>query len=232
MTRGGLVCALTGMLGLVLGMAGAQSPGVGPIQRRPPSREELLGLQPAAPNAPALPQLLAQLEPLLPPAQWRAEQQPWSKLMVAQVATMLEQRERADAVLRAWSDGRLLVWFSRTRPGQQVAVGVVRCLDAAGARAYFGLAVDLQRKQDEKLSAGLGPYRLLSSRPLMMALEGAEEVSGFAKELQLPGGPPLPVTSILARTGNLVIEISWHGLPADPRCNDRIARHLLAPAAP
>jgi hypothetical protein len=92
----------------------------------------------------------------------------------------------------------------------------VRHETAAGARAYFGFAMDLQRKQDE-LSGTCGPsVRVLESRPTAVKLPGVEEAVRNDKRMQYgAGSEPVSVSTLLARAGDVVIECSWHGLPPE-----------------
>src|SRR5262249_61914627 len=92
---------------------------------------------------------LTRLERARDPVAWSAAQQPWTPDMVRQAASLLGQGPRAEKVAARWADGRSLVWSARDGSGRQVAVGVLRFQDAAGARAYYEFATDLQRKQDE-----------------------------------------------------------------------------------
>ena len=127
-----------------------------------------------------------------------------------------------------------MVWTPYKPPARQVAVGLVRFGDAAGARAYQGLAIDLQRKQDEVLGNPRGgAYRVLESRCSNVTLPGTDEAIRSDKRLQpAGGGEPRQLSTLLVRSGSLVIEFSWHGLPADPVWAERVLAALLAGGPP
>lgn len=174
-----------------------------------------------------LAETLATIEKALPAAQWTATQQPWTPEMVRQVAALFGERERTEHVLRAWDEARSLVWSGRDNPRQQVAVGVVRFVDAAGARAYQGLAIDLQRKQDEFIGSGKSGTCKLVGAPTSttLPLAGAEEAVRLDKTLQVATGSSdatWTISELLVRSGNLMIEFSWQGTPPDPTWAERV----------
>src|SRR5262249_31735854 len=144
---------------------------------------------------------LARLESAPPAGEWSLAQQPWTPAMVGQVAGMLGERARAEKILESWDEGRSLVWTARGSPGRPVALSVVRHQSPAGARAYYGFALGLQRRQDE-LSGPLcgGSLKVLESRSGPVTLAGVEEAVRHDKRLQFgAGAAPLPVTVLLAR---------------------------------
>jgi hypothetical protein len=172
----------------------------------------------ATPPAPArLPALLARLEGALPRAQWSGTQQPWTPDMVRQVADLFGEKERALKVLKPWREGRSLVWTSQANPACQVALSVARFGDAAGARSYYGFVVDLQRKQDAAAGNGCTcGLRVLESRSAGLCLPPADEAVRIDKKIQfLSAKTPTAVTLVLARHGDLVVEVTWHGLAGD-----------------
>ncbi len=164
-----------------------------------------------------LAEALRRLEEALPPERWQVVQQPWTPEMLRQVAGMLDEGRRAEPVVRAWDAGRSLVWSDRTNAARQVALGVLRFQDAAAARAYYGLAADLQRKQDDLLNAACaGRPAVLESRAEALRLNGADEAVRAEKKVRLGDrGEAVTVTQIRARAGERVVEFSWHGVPAD-----------------
>lgn len=186
-------------------------------------RAERLGL-------PDLAESLARLERSLTPAGWTGAQQPWTPAMVRQAAALLGQKERGERVAAGWDDGRTLVWTAKDSPGRQVAVGIVRFQDEATSRAYFGLAVDLQRKQDELLSAACADgRRVLESRPSAVSIAGTDEAARSDKQLQLAkDGPPVCVSQMWVRAGNRVVEITWNGVTGDNAWAERVVREVLA----
>jgi hypothetical protein len=172
---------------------------------------------------------LTQVVRALAPAEWAAGQQPWTPAMIRQAADLLGEGPRAEKVVCGWDEGRSLVWSARDNPARQVAVGLVRFQDAAGARSYFGLAVDLQRKQDELLN-GTGPGRrsVVESRSQALRLAGADEAVRCDKRVQLPGkAEPVTMTQILARADDRVIEFTWQGLAGDTEWAQRVLGVLV-----
>jgi hypothetical protein len=170
--------------------------------------------------------VLKRLEGLLPSADWQAAQQPWTAAMLREAAGMLGEGQRGEKVSQGWDAGRLLVWSARANPGHQVSVGVIRFQDAAAARAYYGLAVDLQRKQDELLS-GAG-RRPVESHTEALHLTGADEALRADKKVRLTdNGAPLSVTQMWARIGERVVEFSWHGVPGDTDWAQRVLDAVL-----
>jgi hypothetical protein len=167
-------------------------------------------------QAPDLAATLARVERALPPEQWTASQQPWTPEMIRQAANMLGVRERGERVAHDWQDGRSLLWSSKNQPGCQVGVGLIRFQDAAGARAYVGLAVDLQRKQDELLNAPCAEgRRVRESHSSAIQLQGADEAALADKQVQFGGGEPIAVSQIWVRARNRVIEFTFNGVDAN-----------------
>jgi hypothetical protein len=166
---------------------------------------------------PDLAAILARVERALSPADWTPAQQPWTPDMIRQSATLLGVRERGERVARDWQDGRSLMWSGKDRPGCQVGVGLIRFQDAAGARAYVGLAADLQRKQDELLNAPCAEgRRVIESHSSAVQLRGADEAALCDKRVQFgAGGEPVAISQLWARAGNQVVEFTWNGVPAN-----------------
>jgi hypothetical protein len=180
---------------------------------------------------PGLQAVLSGLAGPEPAAAWQASEQPWSPAMLRQIAALLGLAERAEKVAATWSEGRSLVWTARANPGQQVALSVVRHEHAAGARAYFGFANDLQRKRDELSGAPcVGSLKVLEARCTAVSLPGVEEAVRFDKRIQFGTGSPVPASVVLARAGDLVIECSWHGLSADAAWTERVVTAVLSQA--
>ncbi len=182
-------------------------------------------------NQPDLVALLGRLESLLPAAEWAPYPQAWTPAMVVQVAGMLGDKTRAAKVVDAWDDGRSLVWAKKSDSGCMVGVSAVRFESAAAARAYFGFAVDLQRKRDELSNSDCGlPLRVVESRPKTVTFPGVDEISYADKKMQpTAGGAVIPATFLLARAGEHVYEITWHGLAADVAWAQRVLRELTRP---
>jgi hypothetical protein len=189
-----------------------------PRQQRTIDRPDLW-LRAVEKNRPDLASVLQRLENTLPAAQWQTLQQTWTPTMLAQVAAMLgASRERVDRIEATWEEGRTLLWSHRQHPEQQVALSVVRHDKAAGARSYFGFAVDLQRKQDVLTPGTCGPaVRVLESQSVAVQLEGFDEAVRNDKKIQYGGsGEPTAVHLLLARAGDLVVECTWYGACAEP----------------
>jgi hypothetical protein len=180
-------------------------------------------------HRPDLAAALRALADTLPAAEWSAAQQPWTPAMVRQVAGLLGERERADRVVATWDEGRSLVWAQRKDPGKQVAVSVVRHATEAGARAYFGFAVDLQRKQDQLAGGACAPsLRVLDAKATAVRLPGFDEAVRNDKRVQYgSASEPVAVSTLLGRAGDLVVECSWYGLPAEAEWAGRIAAGAL-----
>jgi hypothetical protein len=173
---------------------------------------------------------LRTLADTLPAADWAAAQQPWTPEMVRQVAGLLGRRAQAERAVAAWDEGRSLVWMLRRDPRKQLALSLARHESEAGARSYFGFAVDLQRKQDEVGGGACAPaVRVLESRATALKLPGYDEAVRNDKRMQYgAGGEPVAVSTLLARSGKLVVECSWHGLAPDDDWATRVAAAALA----
>jgi hypothetical protein len=156
---------------------------------------------------------MAGLEGALPATAWQAEKQPWTPEMFRKAATLLGERERAEKILERWQDGHSLVWTSRGGPLTQAALGILRFKDAEGSRAYYGLAADLQRKQDEKIRGGCGTDRCsVDSRCQSVTVAGADEAFCISRRLlTTPESAPLKFCQLWVRTGCRVLEFSWCG---------------------
>jgi hypothetical protein len=138
---------------------------------------------------------------------WKVEQEPWTPAMVRQVAELFGEKGRIDKVLAGWDEGRSLVWTSKNPPLDQIGLGVIRFANPAAARAYFGFAIDLQRKQDIKLGDG-------NTKSREVSLRGADQaVRSDGKRMVWVSAPSLPVTVLLIRSGPWVFEWTWYGLP-------------------
>jgi hypothetical protein len=179
---------------------------------------------------PDLASALRALADTLPAAEWAGAQQPCTPAMVRQAAGLLGERDRAERAVAAWDEGRSLVWLHRTDPRKQVALSLVRHASEAGAKTYFGFAVDLQRKQDQAAGGSCAPtVRVLDVKATAVKLPGFDEAVRNDKRVQYGGaGEPLTVSTLLARSGDVVIECSWYGLPAEAEWAGRVAAEALA----
>jgi hypothetical protein len=170
---------------------------------------------------------LKRVEGALPAADWQAAQQPWTAAMLREAGGMLGEAQRADKVAQGWDAGRLLLWSARANPAHQVTVGVLRFQDAAAARAYYGLAVDLQRKQDELLGKA-GGGRSVESHTEALRLNGADEAMRADKTVRLGDkGEALNITQVWARAGERVVEFSWRGVHGDADWAQRVFDTIL-----
>lgn len=175
--------------------------------------------------------VMARLQGAVPQAEWVGAQQSWTPAMIRQVAGMLNEKARAEKVLETWDEGRTLVWTHKNHAVAQVALSVVRYETAAGARGYFGFAVDLQRKRDETPGACGPALKVLESTSTALKLAGVDEAVRTDKRIQLGAdAQPIPVSMVLVRAGELVIECSWHGFTADPAWAERIINATLKAA--
>lgn len=178
---------------------------------------------------PGLEGRLARQAKTLPHWQWDWAPQPWTPAMVREVAELFGAKERAEKCLTAWREGGCLVWRDKRNPRVEVAVGAVQFADAAAARAYYGLSVDLQREQDNLLNATPGaPQRVVWSRSESVTIAGAEEAVRTEKRFQPVGGtePPIAVTTLLLRAGERVVLFTWRDGPADPDWASRLLAGL------
>src|SRR5205823_6135804 len=105
------------------------------------------------------------------------------------------------------------------------AVSLVRHASEAGAKIYFGFAVDLQRKQDQLAGGSCAPsVRVLDSKATAVKLPGFDEAVRNDKRVQYgSAGEPLTVSTLLARAGDVVVECSWYGLAAETEWASRVA---------
>jgi hypothetical protein len=183
-------------------------------------------------NRPELERVLQPLESSLPADRWQASQQTWTPAMMGQVAALLgAARERVDKIATTWDEGRTLVWVERQHPDHQVALSVVRHESAAGARAAFGLVVDLQRQQDTSPPGTCGPLmQVIASKSKAAHLEYFDEAACFDKQIRFGSGQPIPVSLLLARAGDLMIECTWHGATVDAELSRRLVRAVQAAA--
>jgi hypothetical protein len=137
--------------------------------------------------------------------------------MLRKAAALMGQAERGERVADRWVAGQSLTWTAKAQPGRQVAIGAIRFEDAATARAYIGLAVDLQRKQDELLNAACAEgRRVVESRSLAVQLKGVDEAARADKRLQREAnGPTSTLSQIWTRQGSRIIEFTWTGMEPD-----------------
>ncbi|MFN4260969.1 MAG: hypothetical protein ACK4RK_16875 [Gemmataceae bacterium] len=208
--------------GIVVWMSGAVWGQEAPPPEAPPSV--------VAHARAELAERIGRVERLLPELTWQVQPQPWTPAMLQQVAEMLGQRERAEKVLHSWLDGQSVVWSQRAAPDRMIALALVRFASSEAARAYQGLAIDLQRRQDEFFAAASPSRRVLDSRGSSWTIPGVEEAIRSDKKLVLSDdSPPIAVTIVIIRHGPLVLELSGYNQTIDPAWAEQVARLLLAP---
>jgi hypothetical protein len=172
--------------------------------------------------------VLKPLENALPAAQWQPGQQTWTPSMFTQAATLLgAPPEQAEKIGKTWYEGRSLVWSGRSHPEYQVALSVARHITDAGARAHFGFAIDLARQQETKSPNTCGPaLRVIESKSAAVRTAGFDEAVRNDKVISFGGGDPMPVSQLLARCGNTVIEYTCYGQRGDPALAERLLQEV------
>jgi hypothetical protein len=171
--------------------------------------------------------ILTTIEGALSNVEWVPAQQAWTPAMVKQAADMFGQGKYATTALRGWDEGRLLVWTAKTDPTENVAVSVARFESAGSAKAYWGFATELLRKQDEASGASEDAIRIVESHSRSVVVAGAEQALWSDKKLQFGSSPrPMSASRLVLRAGSCVIEIAWSGLPGDPKWAERIFSQL------
>lgn len=168
---------------------------------------------------------LSSMEKRPPPGEWQANQHVLTPEMLTQVAGLVGMKDRAERVLALWEDGRTLVWSQPRDGGRQVAISRLRFQTPSGARAYHEMATDLQRKRDGQTGNFCGlAVRIVDSRFRPVSLPNAAEAVLWERTLQGPGAQPLPTSTLLARRGDEVIEVTWFGVPDDMNWAEAVLR--------
>jgi hypothetical protein len=157
--------------------------------------------------------VLKRLEPSLPAPAWTCTQQPWTPDMVRQAAELVGQK--GERVLTTWEEGRILMFTKQNDPARQVALSLARFGAPAGARSYFGFALELHRKRDELSRNAALPLRLIDSRSRTVSFPEVDEAVLIERTMQWPGGNTMPQATLLARKEQSFVEITWQGMPAD-----------------
>jgi hypothetical protein len=149
---------------------------------------------------------------IFPSDLWTVEQYPWEPSMLLAAADLIGARPRAEKATEAWRDGQVLFVSSTAPPDRKVGIGAVRLANAAAARSYFGLQIDLKRLVDEKLNQ---PVK--SNKSQSLTFRGGEEALRIDRELIVGPDQSTTVkeTTFLVRSGDLVVEFLWAQLPAD-----------------
>ena len=160
--------------------------------------------------------LLARVEAALG-SPWMPFHQAWTADMVLQVAGLVNERPRAERSVSQWQEGRTLVWSRKDNPHQHVAVSIARFSKPSDARSYFNFAVELQRKQDVATAESCGlPFVVVESKSKSYPHASVEEAVINSRLLRPKNGQATtPANTLLARREDSVVEITWHGAPAD-----------------
>lgn len=189
-------------------------------------------LQNGLSGGPDLKTVFNHIQERLSPRGFRRRQQPWTRDMLKQVATILQVSKDRIKTIGQWQDGRTLIWTPPKQPGKYIALTVVKFPAGNAARSYFGFAVDMQRKRDE-LSANSPyiPLRTVDSRYTSLKLANVEETVRNDKTVQMGSkGPTIPVTVILCRTPTHVFQFQWQGIAADAAWAERVVAAVMQAA--
>lgn len=135
--------------------------------------------------------------------------------MVRQSAEMLGEGDRAAKVLTAWQEGWSVQWSDRRDPRRGLHAGVIRFNDAPAARAYYGVALDLQRKADAQITSQAPAVQLVRSQPTPIQVAGAEDATRIDRSLSVGGTEPVTQTTVLLQARDLIFEFTWIQTPAD-----------------
>jgi hypothetical protein len=164
----------------------------------------------------------------VPEIDWQLAEQSWTPEMLAQAASLFgAPPERVEKIGETWFDGRTLVWTNRRYPDQIIALSAVRHETVAGARNHFGFAMEMQRKQDTAAGVTCGlPLRIVESKSVPIHLEDFDEAIQNDKRIGIGEGTLVPVSMLLARKGELVVELNFHGQAPEAGMADRLMRAI------
>jgi hypothetical protein len=167
------------------------------------------------PDQPDLASLLERVKAMPPGKDWRASTDVWTPDMVRAAAKTLGTGPQAERVLGSWVDGRLLLFTRAAEPIRMIAISLVRHSTVAGARAYYGFTLDMQRKEQQIGQGDAAVAVVVSSRSSAWQAAGLEEGARFDELLQIGNGEPLPRCLMFGRAGDLVVQLTWQGQAAD-----------------
>jgi hypothetical protein len=179
------------------------------------------------PNRPDLGSLLDRLKSMLPGRDWHASSDAWTPDMVRAAAKVLGAREQAERVLGSWEDGRLLLLNSSADPRRMIVISLVRHNTAAGARAYYGFTLDMQRKKEQASQGSAGGVGIVQSRSSAWSAAGLEEGARFDELFQLSQGEPTSNCMMLGRSEELVVQITWQDQTPDAEWAKRVVQAIL-----
>lgn len=181
---------------------------------------------------PELAAVLAGVEAPAGAAGWVTSQEPWTAVMVRQIADLFGERARCVPVVHSWSEGRLRVWTAKENLAHQVALGLARFDDVAGAKRYVAFTADLQRKQDTKWGAEDSPFRILETHTKAITIAGADEAMWVERKMQFSGATnSVAVTMLTVRLGDAVMEITWRDVLPDLSWGERAVDQILRAAS-
>lgn len=177
---------------------------------------------------PDLRKVLAGLERFPPGAQATAAQQALGPDMVREVATMLQEQARAEAVLKGWEEGRTLAWFAPSAAGS-IAISIARFDTPASARAYHGLTLDLQRKRDELMNSNCtAGCKVIESKCEAVEMPRADTAARCLKKVQYSGGHTVAAEMLYVLVGSLVIEVNGFSAPVDPTWARQVVANIVS----
>ena len=178
-------------------------------------------------GAPDLHKVLTGLERLPPGSKATAAQQPLGPEMVRQVAGMLQEQARADAILKGWEEGRTLAWFAPGAAGS-IAISIARFDTPASARAYHGLSLDLQRKRDEMMNSNCtSTCKVVESKCEAVDVPHSEQAVRCFKKVKYSDGRTAAADMLYVLAGSLVIEINGVSAPVDPAWARQVVANIV-----
>ena len=177
---------------------------------------------------PDLRKVLTGLERLPPGSKATAAQQPLGPEMVRQVAGMLQEQPRAEAVLKGWEEGRTLAWFAPSAAGS-IAISIARFDTPASARAYHGLSLDLQRKRDEMMNSNCtSTCKVTESKCEAVDMPRAELAVRCFKKVKYSNGQTAAADMLYVLAGSLVIEVNGVSVTVDPAWARQVVANIVS----
>jgi hypothetical protein len=85
--------------------------------------------------------------------------------------------------------------------------------------------MEMQRKQDTAAGVTCGiPLRIVESKSVPLRLDDFDEAIQNDKRIAIGEGTLVPVSMILARKGELVVELTFHGQSSESGMAERLIR--------
>jgi hypothetical protein len=168
-------------------------------------------------HTPSLKAVLAQLSCLPPAPHYAPLPQPLTPDMIVNVAAMLKEQNRAEALLRNWEEGHAAIWVvpGASGEGGQFVLSATRFSSPEAARAYHGFAIDLQRKRDEQMTSPCtATCKVLESKCTNVEMKNVAAAVRWTKKMQVGNAAPVATNMLYILAGNLVVEID--GFRVDP----------------